>query len=59
MVLPPGALGGGVAGTQRMVRVVCRALRVRELHHVEQRERVHKPKQTHIPRICNAEDDHK
>ncbi len=44
MVLPPGALGASVAGTQRVVRVVRRALRVRELHHVEKRERVHKPK---------------
>ncbi len=55
MVLPPGALGASVAGPQRVVRVVCRAFRVRKLDHVEQRERVHKPKKRHVPRICSKE----
>jgi hypothetical protein len=59
MVLPPGALGAGVAGPQRVVRVVRRTLRVRELNHVEQRERVHKPKQRHVARICSKEYTHK
>jgi len=59
MVLPPGALGAGVACPQRVVRVVRCALSVRELNHVEQRERVHKPKQGHGSSICNTEYAHK